>query len=142
MKAPLDILADLRIDVDGEAVTVSGAGDRVVVNVPSPQVAQKILRTPLPGVQQDRRAQLRRVSEELHGAGVTLDVHLQGTPLARLGKEARPGGWSRLLNLGQAEVRSVAALGAARRTVPWSKVMTAAAVGILSWGLLRWLRRS
>jgi hypothetical protein len=140
MALPLEILADLQLAVDGEPVDIQAHGDRIVVDLPSLRAGRRILQAePLSG---DRRAaSTRRIREALQVAGFTLEVRLQGDPIALVGREASPGRWERLLPVEGVEVRAAPPLRRAARRRP---IVTALVVGglalVLGWAIARLLR--
>lgn len=104
---PLDVEADLTLEVDGEPVRIVGSGRSLVVDAPTRRSARRLLQSgPLAD---DRAARLADVNGALREAGVGADVRVQGRTVARLGVGARPGTVSRLLRLGDVEVRPTAA---------------------------------
>lgn len=116
MSLPLEVLADLRLTVDGEDIEIRGTGDRVVVDLPSLRAGRRLLASgPFAG---NRARTTGRVHEALQISGLTAEVRLQGDPIARLGAEARPGAIGRLLSLDGVEVRPTPPVRAALRRRP------------------------
>lgn len=125
LTAPLDIYADLSLEVDGEPIHVTGTGERVVVDLPRLRTGRKLLasspfRRRLWQGLADADAYLRR-------AGVTLDVHLRGRRLGSLGVEGRRGGIARLL-LGSADREPTPLM----RRRPWRTLAVVAGVAALA----------
>jgi hypothetical protein len=131
----LDVHADLSVSVDGDDFTVRGTGREVTIEVPSLRAGRKLLNTPLSG-----QAQTRRVHEALRQAGVTARVVLNGATIARIGADAQPGAATKLLRLGQAEVRPAAAAAASARQSPWTWLLALAGTGLLAWLLIRYFK--
>ncbi|WP_248896689.1 peptide ABC transporter ATP-binding protein [Haloplanus halobius] len=89
---PLDIDADLTLDVDGETVSIRGYGDLIVVSAPSVGVAWSLARTAGP------------LLDQLSAADVTLDCRVQGRSIARVVPGDGPGPLSRTLGLAPARL--------------------------------------
>ena len=137
MPLPLEVVADLQIEVDGENVNVRADGDLVVVDLPSLRAGRRILEAyPISGAKRPRAT--GRVHDALQIAGITVEVRLQGETVARIGDGAEPGRLARLLNLEGVEVRPTSSLRATARRRP---VATALVVGGLiltvGWILVR-----
>lgn len=131
MALPLEVLADLRLAVDGEDINIQADGNRIVVDLPSLRAGRRLLAAqPFSG---DRRS---RSTEQLHDAlqiaGLTAEVRLQGDVIARIGAGARPGRLGRLLSVDGIEVRATPSLRAAARQRPFT---TALVVGGLAFAL-------
>lgn len=137
MALPLEVLADLQVAVDGEAVNVQADGDHVVVDLPSLRAGRRILAAyPISSAKRPRSTD--RLHDALQIAGLTVEVRLQGETVARIGEGAQPGRLARLLNLGGIEVRPTSSLRAAARQRP---VATTVVVGglvlLVGWILVR-----
>ncbi len=140
MARPFDIEADLDLVVDGEAVTVRGTGDTIVIELSSLHAGQHLMNTaPLRG--RTRRERLTRASRLLRTAGLTAEVRLQGETLARVGADARPGGVMRLLDLPDVEVRARSTVREAARQRPGWTLGLVAALGALLGVLWFWRSR-
>ena len=135
---PLDIDADLDLQVDGETVRVRGTGPQVVVELPSLRAGAALMRSG--PFQTRRRARLDLIDRLLRRAGLTAEVRLSGALLARLGTGSRPGAVARLLRLGALEVRPTRSLGTFVRRRPKLAAATAGLAGLVAGFLLR--RRS
>ncbi|MFB6247808.1 MAG: hypothetical protein ABEL97_04485 [Salinibacter sp.] len=140
MAPPLEILADLQLAVDGEDIDIQADGERIVVDLPSLRAGRRVLEAePLSGDSRGRAT--RQVREALQVAGFTLEVRLNGAPMAIIGADASPGRLGRLLRLEGVEVRAAPPLRDAARRRP---VATALIVGglslILGWLVTRLLR--
>jgi hypothetical protein len=136
MSLPLEVLADLRLTVDGEDIEIRGTGDRIVVDLPSLRAGRRLLTSgPFAG---DRAQATGQVHEALRISGLTAEVRLQGDPIARLGAEARPGAIGQFLSLDGVEVRPTPPVRAALRRRP---LITAGVIlGLLilvGWWVLR-----
>lgn len=136
MALPLEVLADLRLAVDGENIDIRGTGDHVVVDLPSLRAGRRLMSS---GPFAANRARTTgRIHEALELSGITAEVRLRGDPVARIGEGARPGTLSRLLRLDGIEVQPAPPLRAALRRRP---LLTAAVVlgllTLLGWWLLR-----
>lgn len=132
MPLPLEVLADLQVVVDGEDIDVRGDGDRIIVDLSSLRAGQRVLAS-APFAQSDRSTS--RLNEALQIAGITVDVRVNGEPVARLGADATPNAIARLLNLGEVEVRP----GRAARVIVRERPVVAltALAGIVA--LIAWL---
>jgi hypothetical protein len=134
MALPLEVLADLSLNVDGEDVKVRGEGDRVVVDLPNLRAGRRLLMAgPFRRGQRERTT--RRIHEALRLADITMEVRLHGDVIARVGAEARPNAVARLLNLGDIEVRPVQPIATTARRRPLLTLGIASALA----GLLAWL---
>jgi hypothetical protein len=89
---PLDVHADLTVEVDGATVSIRGYGDLVVVRAPS-LAAARALSTGT-GLLLDR----------LHDADVTLDLRVRGHSVARAGPGHDPGLLSRAVGAAPARL--------------------------------------
>lgn len=136
MARPLEVLADLRLAVDGEDIDIRGTGDQIVVDLPSLRAGRRLLTS---GPFATGRA---RTTDQLHEAlrvtGLSVEVRLRGDPIARMGAGARPGPLGRLLHLDGIELRPARPLRAAVQRRP---IVTILVVGgllaVLGWWLLR-----
>ena len=117
MALPLEVLADLQVAIDGEAIDVQANGDRVVVDLPSLRAGRRILAA-YPFSSAKRPRSTDRLDDALQIAGLTVEVRLQGETVARIGEEAQPGQLARLLNLNGIEVRPASSLRATARQRP------------------------
>lgn len=134
MALPLEVLADLQLAVDGEEIEIRGDGDRIVVDLPSLRAGRRLL-SHGPLAMGDQEQQVQRVNEALDIAGLTVDVRLDGDVIARVGAQAQPNAVSRLLRLGDVEVRPSKTLTVAARRRPLVAVGVLAALS----ALLAWL---
>jgi hypothetical protein len=89
---PLDVYADLTLEVGGATVSVRGYGDLVVVRAPSLAAARALATGTEP------------LLDRLHGADVTLDLRVRGHSVARAGPDNRPGPLSRALDAAPARL--------------------------------------
>ena len=136
MALPLEVLADLRLAVDGEDIDIRGTGDHVVVDLPSLRAGRRLLASG--PFATDRARTTGRIHEALDLSGITAEVRLRGDTIARIGARAQPGPLGRLLNLDGVDVRPTRPLRAAARRRPL--VTAAVVVGLLvalGWWLLR-----
>jgi hypothetical protein len=137
MALPLEVLADLELAVDGENVQIRGDGDRIVVDLPSLRAGRRLV-THGPLATGDRERRLRQVNEALRIAGITVDVRLGGDVIARIGEGARPSTVSRLLRLGDVEVRTGPSVKSAARERPLVTAgVVAGLVAFLAWLFFR-----
>lgn len=111
MNGLLSVEADLTATVDGQAVSIDGYGDRVVVSFPTfaaARTARDGLTTleslPLPFDSLDAAAE----------AGVDVDVRVRGASVARMGPGVEAGPLSRLVGAAPARVSVVGVLRALR----------------------------
>jgi hypothetical protein len=134
MALPLEVLADLRLAVDGENINIQADGERIVVDLPSLRAGRRLLAAqPLSG---SRRPQsTEQLHDALEIAGLTAEVRLQGDVIARIGAGAQPGRLGQLLRMGGIELRAAPSLRAAARRRP---LTTALVVGGLAF-VLGWL---
>lgn len=136
MSLPLEVLADLRLAVDGEDIEIRGTGDHVVVDLPSLRAGRRLLSSG--PFATDRGRATGRIHEALDLSDITVEVRLRGDPIARLGAGARPGTLGRFLSLDGVEVRPTRPVRAAVRRRP---LVTAGVIlGLLvlvGWWLLR-----
>jgi hypothetical protein len=136
MPLPLEVLADLRLAVDGEAIDIRGTGDRLVVDLPSLRAGRRLLSSGPFAHHQARTA--ARVHEALELSGITAEVRLQGACIARIGAAAQPGLLGRLLPVPGVEVTPAPPLRAALRRRPAvTLAVVAALIALLGWWLLR-----
>jgi len=137
MALPLEVLADLRLAVDGEPIDIRGDGDRIVVDLPSLNAGRRLLSSGPFGTE-NRRKRLQQAQEALDLAGLTVEVRLQNEVIARAGAGARPGALSRILNLGSVEVRPAQTARRVARQRPWLTIGIGLALAtLLAWLLLR-----
>jgi hypothetical protein len=137
MALPLEVLADLRLAVDGEPIDIRGDGDRIVVDLPSLRAGRRLLASGPFGTG-NRRKRLRQAQEALDLAGLTVEVRLQNEVVARAGAVARPGTLARALGLGPVEVRPAETMRRAARQRPWLTIgIGLALAAFLAWWLLR-----
>jgi hypothetical protein len=140
MSLPLEVLADLRLAVDGENIDIQADGERIVVDLPSLRAGRRILDAePLSGAKRARST--RRIREALNLAGLTLEIQLAGETLALVGEQAQPGRLGRLLRVQGVEIRprSTARQIARRRPVAAALVI-ASVSALLGWLLYRLVR--
>ena len=140
MALPLEILADLQLAVDGEDIDIQADGERIVVDLPSLRAGRRVLEAePFSGGNRTRAT--RQVREALQVAGFTLEVRLNGAPMAIVGAGASPGRIGRLFQLEGVEVRAAPPLrdAASRRPVVTALVVGGLAL-LLGWLVARLLR--
>ena len=140
MALPLEVFAELELEVDGAPIDISATGDRIVVDLPSLRAGRRLLHAePLRGAARARAG--RRVQDALDLAGLTLEVRLRGDRIAVVGDGAEPGRLGAFLGLGEVELRPAASLRQSLRRRP---VLTALLAGtlalLLGWLLARLLR--
>ena len=137
MALPLEVLADLRLTVDGERVAIQADGDRIVVDLATLEAGRRLLAS-YPSSVGRYPAPTDRFHEALQVAGLTVELRLQGEMIARMGKGAQPGRLGRLLNVEGIELRPATSLRVAARQRP---VVTALVIGglfvLIGWMLAR-----
>ena len=134
MLPPLNVMADLALSVDGEDVQIEADGDVIVVKLADVRAARKLLRVAPVG--RSRAERLGQIHDALSAAGLTAEVRLYDETVARLGKGARPGRTSKLLRLGDLEVRPGRPIAsAARRRPGTAAVLLGGLAGLLGAGL-------
>jgi hypothetical protein len=140
MALPLEIFADLELAVDGEPIDVRADGQRILVDLPSLHAGRRLLDAePFSGTGRGRAT--RRVQEALQIAGFTLEVRLEGEPIAVIGAEATPGRLARALRLDGVELRPASTLRQAARKRPVVTALVAGGLALaLGWALARYLR--
>lgn len=81
----------------GQGVVVNSQGRHIVLDFPSLQAAFEMLK---PWSGQAKRAEMaNRLHEALKSVGLSLEVKIQGRPMAELGSDSRGGVLLRLLGL-------------------------------------------
>ncbi len=81
----------------GHQVVVNGDGKRIVLDFPNLQAAFEMLR---PWAGQAKRTEMaNRLHEALKSVGLSLEVKIQGKPMAELGSDSRGGSLLKLLGL-------------------------------------------
>ncbi len=129
MHAPLDVLADLELTVDGERIDIRGDGDRIIAEMPSLAAARTVF---LSGT--IRRIAAERVHQWLKRADLTLDITYNHRRLARLGARAHPNAVSRLLDLPSVEVTPAAPVReAATRNPLVTTALLLTGIGVFIW---------
>ena len=133
MPLPLEVLADLQLAVDGEEISIRGDGDRLVVDLPSLRAGRRLLRSGPFALETDPDP-MTQLQDVLEGTGLSVEVRLQGDPVARMGPGINPGLLSRALNLGPVEVRPTGPLLRAMQRRPILTVaVIAGLVVLLGW---------
>lgn len=136
MAPPLEVLADLRLAVDGEPVDVRGTGDHIVVDLPSVRAGRRLLNSGPFATHPGRTT--HQIHEALQEVELSAEVRLKGAPVAHIGTGAQPGMLGKMLGLEGAEVRLARPLRTAARRRP---ILTATVIlGLLvfiGWLLLR-----
>ncbi|WP_254537387.1 hypothetical protein [Halomarina litorea] len=100
-REPVDVEADLTLTIDSQPINIESYTDTVLVDLPSVRVGVALVRT-----EGARLAELDRVLRDLD---VTVVIQVDGTPVARLGADARP----QFADLAPVEVVTSGALRAA-----------------------------
>lgn len=109
----LAIAADVRLQVEDEAVHLVGEGSHLILALPSLKAGALLLQSN--PFKTGWRNQLRLISQGLRRAGLTVEVYLEGRPWALLGATAKPGALARLLRLGSINLRPGSSLRAVFR---------------------------
>lgn len=121
----VEVTADLRLDLDGQPVTLRGDGSELTLQVSDPATAlDQVTGALLPRTDgKDLRSlrQLGRAADALHGAGLRLTVRGPQGPLIVLGGRFRA--WSQILT-GSGHV----ALGRVRALAPVARAVVVTAV--------------
>jgi hypothetical protein len=99
MSRPLAVEADLRLTVDGEEITVSGAGTHLVVAVPTVAAGWRTLQAldTLP-------TGFATAGTRARDSGLSIDVTYEGVTVARLGPYVEPNALSRALGVTPARI--------------------------------------
>lgn len=117
MARPIDVIADLSLAIDGEAIDVRGDGRRIVLDLPSLRAGRKLLYD-LPMEGPTRKRRIKELDRFLRASDLTIEVRLAGDMIARLGSGAKPNATARLLNLGEVEVSASQTARSAARQNP------------------------
>jgi hypothetical protein len=126
------VSADLLLHTEEGAISITGDGRRLDVDLPSLRAGWAVVRAgSFGGARPARVVQVHRL---LQDAGLTADVRLRGTPFARLGTDATPGAFARLLRLGGVEVHPEKPAWASIRRRPG--LAAAVAAGLVALGLV------
>ncbi len=134
MAQPLEVLADLRLAVEGEEIDIQAEGNRIIVDLPSLQAGRRMLAAePLA---RNRSQATRRVQEALRTSGLSVEVRLEGAPFLRMGKGVRSGRLERLVGLPGVEVEPAPAVRAAVRRRPVLTTVVVLGLAILIGTLL------
>lgn len=89
---PVDVVADLTVDIGDATVSVRGYGDLVVVSAPTFAAARALSAAP------------GGIVDRLTAADVTVDIRVRGRSVARAGPDDDPGPLSRVLGVAPARV--------------------------------------
>lgn len=81
-REPVDIAADLTLTINSQPIKIESYTDTILIDLPSVRVGVALLRT-----EGTRLPQFDRILRDLD---VTVVVQVDGTPVARLGADARP----------------------------------------------------
>jgi hypothetical protein len=81
-QAPVDVVADLTLTVEGQPVSVESYTDLVIVDLPSVRIAWPLYR--------GLRRHLGTGDTLLHTLDLTVELRVDGTTVARAGSGARP----------------------------------------------------
>ncbi|MEM1116799.1 MAG: hypothetical protein AAF845_05010 [Bacteroidota bacterium] len=95
----LAVEADLDLTVDGHAIAVRGAGDRVRVIVDEPRTAWRLFQANRPG-----RHLVRSITDTLDALGIDVDVVVGDRTVATVGPSAESGRLLDALGLDNVEV--------------------------------------
>ncbi len=96
LRRKLDVQADMLVSHTKGEVKITGQGDHIGVDLRSPKLGRYMI---WKGRQQLRPATLRRADEALRSAGLSVDVTMRGRQVGRLGKDAKPALFDRLLGV-------------------------------------------
>jgi len=92
----LAVDADLTVEIDGHAVTVTGYDDLVAVDLPSLSALLALWR--------DAPVETMDAAALLSSIGLTAEVRVRGAPVARVGDAAEPSDLARRAGLGPVEL--------------------------------------
>lgn len=141
MAQPLEVLADLKLSVDGEGIDIQANGDLIVVDLSSLQAGRRLLASgPFSGA--SRAQTTRRIHEALLGTGLTAELRLDGEPFGRIGVRAEPGRFGRLFGLRGVELNPTPPVRVAIRRRPVLAAGVAIGLVLLIGTLLVRLTRS
>ena len=107
-RAPVDVTADLALAVDGEPIRVESYTDLVTVDLRSSRAAVRLL-----GRHRDRASDLPGL---LAAAGLTVELTVDGTAVARAGADADAGPLERRLGYRSVRLHPVGCLLVALRS--------------------------
>jgi hypothetical protein len=102
--APLDVVADLSLAIDGQGISIRADGSTIVVEAESLRAMRRLL-TSLPADQRNP-GRLGQLHGALEMADLTVEVRADGNMIARMGADADASAMSRLLRLDYVEVRA------------------------------------
>lgn len=139
MALPLEVLADLQLAVDGENIDIQANGDRIVVDLPSLQAVRRLAEAE--PIARRLRKRSDQAQEALDVAGLTLEVRLEGQPIALVGAEAEPSRLGRLLRLDGVELRTTQTVRQVVRQRPFLATMVIGALFVLIGWITAWLFR-
>ena len=133
---PLQIEADLDLEIDGERVRVGSDGQRLLVDLPSVRAARGLV-----GPLGQNEGAVAFVHAALTEADVTAEVRLGGETLARLGAGTRPSRLAKYLGLEGAELDARQAFRQLTREQPLAVAGVAVGlIGLAAVGLYARLR--
>mgnify|MGYP006297253323 CR=1 FL=1 len=137
MERPLEVFADLHLDVEGEDISIQSNGDHIVMDLDSLRAGRRLLAAePLSG--DPGLVAIRRIGEGLRGAGLTLEVRLDGDSFVWIGKNTQPGRIGQFLNLRHLEIRPARPLwGTMRRHPIITVLLFGGLAAVLGWVVLR-----
>ncbi len=107
MTRPIDVLGELSVTGEGgEQLRLDGQGDAITVTLPNLRAGRSLAKQTAGRLK--RKELLGRLQKALRLADLTLQVHVAGTPVARLTPHSEASLLSRLLGLGAVELKPMA----------------------------------
>jgi hypothetical protein len=100
---PLDIVGEVQVHLNDEAILVTAEHDAILVDLPRRQLGLGALRSS--GRRAHREKVLQRMQATLQLADLTVHFRLMGRIVGRLGTGARPGVLSWVLGVRPLEIR-------------------------------------
>lgn len=134
---PLDVEADLTLEVEGALAHITSEPGTLVVSLPTLGAAQRFFYA-LPAGGRSR-ASVHKLDGLLRAASLTLDVRVAGRTVVRAGAGTRPSGFARLAGVKGVELSPGGLVRRRVRARPLT--LAAAAAGALGLSLWKVMRR-
>ena len=106
---PVDVFADCTVDTPAGRIGITGTGRNVVLSAARPGTYRKLLHAARFGRSQ-RSAPIRRLSDSLARADLTLSLHVKNLEIARMGPSMKGGLLSALFSLPGIQIRPIGLL--------------------------------